>query len=92
MHFLYDIYEQGMFLGSVDAPPVVVDRRANSLGWINATHYFAYYVVDRSAAGIAVGIVGDINGETIYFPVGVPASVLDDTGRMFRFDFIYLDQ
>ncbi len=48
MHFLYDLYEQGMFLGSVDEPPVSIDYRASSLGWIDARHYLAYYIVDGS--------------------------------------------
>ncbi len=90
-HFLYDLYEQGMFLGSVDGPPVPIDNRIYSVGWLDSTHYFAYYMVDRSAAGTTVGIVGEVKGKAIYFPVSVPASILGDTGRDFRFDFIYLD-
>lgn len=87
-YFLYDLYEQGMFIGSIDEPPALTDYRAGSLGWLDPAHYLAYYAVDESA----VGVIGEINGETIYFPMGVPVSVLEDTGRKSKLDFIYLDR
>jgi hypothetical protein len=87
IHFLYDIYEQGMFLGSINEPPVSIDYRASSLGWIDARHYLAYYIVD----GSVLGAVGEIDGETIYFPIGVPVFVLEGTARKYIFSFIYLD-
>ncbi len=88
MHFLYDTWQEGMFLGSVDGLPVLIDRRASSLGWIDSTHYLAYYIDGESA----IGTIGEIDGEKIYFPISVPVSVLEDTGRGLRFDFIYLDK
>lgn len=87
MHFLYDTWQEGMFLGSVDELPVLIDPRTGSLGWLDSAHYLAYYAVDESA----VGVVGEINGEIIYFPIGVPVSVLEDTARELKLDFIYLN-
>jgi hypothetical protein len=87
-HFLYDLYEQGMFIGGIDEPPALTDYRAGALGWLDSAHYLAYYAVDESA----VGVIGEINGEPIYFPIGVPVSILEDTDRKSKLDFIYLDR
>jgi hypothetical protein len=86
-HFIYDLWEQGMFLGSLDQPPVLIDSQAGSLGWIDSTHYFFYAMHD----GSVLGAIGEIDGDIGYFPISVPLSILEDTAREFSFDFIYLD-
>jgi hypothetical protein len=88
MRFLYDTWQEGLFLGSVDEVPVLIGPGTGPLGWIDSTRYLAYYAVDESA----VGVIGDIHRENIYFPIGIPASILGDTGLDGKFDFIYLDR
>lgn len=90
-HFVYEVWKQGsqgLFLGSVDEPPVFLDvSKDYLLGWADRTHYMAYYLVD----GSIVGMLGEIGGEITYFPVSAPAFSFEDFNRYHKFDFIYLD-
>jgi hypothetical protein len=86
-HFVYEVEGQGLFLGSVDEPPVLLDvSRWYLLGWTNPTHFVAFYLVDGSVAGL----MGEIDGEITYFRVSAPAFSFEDYNRYFKFDFIYL--
>lgn len=91
-HFVYEVEvaaKPGLFLGSVDEPPVWLDvSRWYVLGWADPTHYVAFYLED----GSVVGLMGEIGGEIIYFPTSVPVSSFEDFNRYYMFDFIYLDQ
>jgi len=91
-HFVYEVWKQGfqgLFLGSVDEPPVFLDvSKDYLLGWADPTHYMAYYLVD----GSIVGMLGEIGGEILYFPVSAPAFSFEDFNRYHKFGFVYLDQ
>jgi hypothetical protein len=67
VHFLYRSYQpdkSGVYLGSVDAPPVFVGR-GECVGWLDADRFVYYNFNDNGY------VLNDINGESIPILVGV---------------------
>ncbi|HJR78837.1 MAG TPA: hypothetical protein VJ821_02120 [Anaerolineales bacterium] len=85
IHFLYEGFENEIYLGSIDQQPEFTGNKGRFLGWLDLNHYLFYSTSDEAV----VGVMGEIDGETTFFPIAAPASSL--SGGAGSFTFVYLD-